>query len=334
MLLVLLGVGLLATGTVGYMLVEGWTPLKALYMTVITITTVGFGEEEPLSTTGKIFTMALILGGVTAGGLAASTVGTALLANVPGWRRRRMEKIAENMSGHVILCGYGRLGEIVRKELELAGCTFIVVDNDPDTVEELLAVKVNCLLGDATDEEILMKARVDRASGVIAALASDADNVFVTMSARQINPKCAIVARAENPHTESKLRLVGASEVVTPYVLGGRRLAQAFLHPGALDLADLAMGVGSGAGKVLIEEIRLPTKLPAGCDTLSGLNLGRRFGLIAVAVKRLGENAMAFNPGAATTVHPGDTLLVMGERDKVTAFLAFLEGSTDDSVLA
>ena len=310
-------------GALGYMAIDGSSFLEALYMTVITVSTVGFGELGHISQAGRLFTILLIGAGVTTFYFAGAVIGQAILANLPTRERKRMQKIIDDLSGHVILCGYGRFGQIVRQELEKADRAFVVIERDEVAATELAEEGVPCLHDDATHEETLVRAGIARASGVVAAVGTDAGNVFISLTARQLNPQCPIVARAEDPRSEQKLRMVGATQVVTPYIVGGRRLAQAFLRPGAIDLVDLAMGVGEQ--EVLIEEIPLPSRLPQDPCTLSGMELGARFRLIAVAVRPGGgEGALQFNPTATTPVHPGDQLLVMGERHQLDAFQRYL----------
>jgi len=183
-------------------------------------------------------------------------------------------------------------------------------------VASLRDEKVMCINGDATDEETLKLAGVSKAKGIIAAVGTDADNVFITLTARHSNSDCPIVARAEDPRTEAKLRAVGATSVVTPYQLGGRRLAQAFLRPGAVDLADLALG--NVQHEVLIEEVVLPATNNGHDRTLRTLEVGSRFGLIAVAVRNQGE--LRFNPRAEEALAEGDALMVIGHRVDVDAF--------------
>jgi len=330
--LVSLLVAVLTLGTLGFMLLEGWSLRESLYMTVITVTTVGFGEVRALTPPGEVFTMVLIFAGFTTFSYGAVVVGRALLINLPARQRKRMQKSIDALSGHVVLCGFGRLGQIVRRELEAAGQQFVVLDHDPEVIAALGEEGLLALQGDATHEEVLARAGVARASGVIAAVHSDADNVFITLTARGMNPEVPIVARAEDPRTESKLLQVGATQVVAPYALGGRRLAQAFLRPGAVDLADLAMG--RSRGEMLIEEIPLPEHLAEDANTLAGLRLGSRFGLIAVGVRAREDGRLRFNPRAATPLHAGDRLLVLGGREGIDAFQAFLRERTEPGAAA
>jgi voltage-gated potassium channel len=321
----LLGVwvgAVLLLGTAGYVLIEGMSWFDALYMTVITVSTVGYEEVTPLSHPGRVFSMVVITAGVTTFFFAGGLLAQAVLANLPHRIERRMRKEIDQLSKHVILCGYGRLGQVVRQELEASARDYVVVDNREEVVAELRAQGVLCLLGDATDEELLVEAGLECAAGVIATVGTDADNVFITLTARQRNPHCRIVARAEDPRSERQLLRVGADRVVPPYQLGGLRLAQAFLRPSAVDLADLALG--DRKQEVIIDEVPLPGDLSEDRRTLAGLQLGSRFGLIAVAVHRESGNHH-FNPRADSPLGPGESLLVLGRRADIDRFQAFLE---------
>ncbi|RMH02531.1 MAG: potassium channel protein [Planctomycetota bacterium] len=307
----------LAVSTAGYVLIEGMDLFDALYMTVITVSTVGYHEVGDLGRLGRAFTLLVILAGVGTYFFAGGVLGRAILANLPRQERKRMQKSIDAMSDHVILCGFGRLGQVVREALETARRPYVVVDGREEVIAELQAEQVPCLHGDATDEAVLVRAGLDRASGVIATVGTDADNVFITLTARQRNPGCRIVARAEDPRSERQLLRAGADRVVPPYQLGGLRLAQAFLRPSAVDLADLALG--GGGDEVLIDEVRLPTGLPADQRSLAALRLGSRFSLIAVAVHRA-DGSRTFNPRADAPLAPGDALLVLGSPADIDAF--------------
>ncbi len=320
--LLLLATAVIGGGTLGLHLIEDWTFFDSFYHTIITISTVGFGEMKPLSPGGRLLTIFLIVGGLTTTYLFASLIGNSVLANFNLRTARRMQKVIDELSGHAILCGYGRLGQIVRRELERLGHDYVVIEDSMAGCDRLEREQRLYLNGDATDEQVLLRAGIERAEGLIAAIGSDAGNVFITLTARQHNAHCPIVARAEDPKTAQKLRLVGATSVVTPYDLGGRRLAQAFLRPGAVDLADLAMGHGDHP--VLIQEINLAEELPDEFTTLRGLDLGNRFGLIAVAVRNGHKGELSFNPRADQKLRAQDHLLVMGQQADIDQCAKFL----------
>lgn len=318
-----LAIAVLAFGTLALRLSEGWAIFDCLYFTVISVTTVGYGEMRELSDRGRLIIMMTIGGGLVVTGMAVNFIGLNLLNRFHTRQTHKMERLIHDLSQHVVLCGHGRLGAIVRRELEAAGRRFVVIDEDPEIVSELRSQDHPCLLGDATDEDLLLEAGIARAGGVIAAIGSDAGNVFITLTTREHNSSCPIVARAEEPSTERKLRLVGATRVVTPYQLGGRRLAHAFLRPSAVELADLALG--GVDHDVLIEDVLLPSGEDPKPTSLRQLDLGNRFGVIAVAVRRAGNDRPEFNPGADLPLAPGDALVLMGLRENLEQCLQSLQ---------
>lgn len=318
-----LGFGVLLFGTLSLRLMEGWPWFECLYFTVISVTTVGFAEIHEPSQAGRLIVMLVIGGGLLTTALAVNMIGLHALSNFHARNRNKVQRLINDLSQHVILCGHGRLGQIVRKELDEAGRAYVVIDSDEDAIAELQTAGVLCLHGDATDEDLLQLAGVERAGGVIAAIGSDAGNVFITLTTRQYNADCPIVARAEDPSSERKLKLVGATRVVTPYQLGGRRLAHAFLRPSAVELADLALG-GQNDHEMLIEEIELPVGQEPHTTTLRDLDLSRRFRLIAVAVRPTGEERPQFNPADDRPLGPGDHLMLMGLREDLDACIASL----------
>ena len=318
-----LGLGVLLLGTVSFRLIEGWPWFECLYFTVISVTTVGFAEIHEPSQPGRLIVMLIIGGGLLTTAMAVNTLGQHLLSNFHARNRTKMQRLINDISQHVILCGHGRLGQIVRRELEDAGRSYVVIETDAEAIAELQSEGALCLHGDATDEDVLQLAGVERAGGVIAAIGSDAGNVFITLTTRQYNAGCPIVARAEDPSSERKLKLVGATRVVTPYQLGGRRLAHAFLRPSAVELADLALG-GQNDHEMLIEEIELPAGSAPHTTTLRDLDLGKRFRLIAVAVRPTGEERPQFNPATDRALAPGDHLMLMGLREDLDACIAWL----------
>ncbi len=213
-------------GVLGYMFLEGWGFIDALYMTVITLTTVGYREVRDLDTTGQLWTMALLITGVgTLFYAAVTSVELAVEGAVRGYfERRRMTAEINKLNGHYVLCGFGRVGHQVAREFALEGVPFVVIDNDPEKVEECLAEDRLAILGEASDDDILEDAGIRRAKGLVAAVNSDAANVFVVLSARKINPSLHIVARASSDESAAKLEIAGADRTLSPYAVGGRRL--------------------------------------------------------------------------------------------------------------
>jgi voltage-gated potassium channel len=307
---------LLVAGTLGYQLVEGWGGLDALYMTVITITTVGFREVHPLSAGGRLFTMALALGGVFtafyAGVEFIRAVVTGEIRTVLG--RQRMESRLEKLSGHFVVCGYGRMGRLVAEEFSSAGLPFVVIDREPKVLEGFGIPHGIPLVGDATADDVLRRAGVERARALVTAAASDADNLFITMSARLISERLVIVARAEGEGAEVKLRRAGASRVVSPYSIGGHRVAQAVLRPNAMDFIELA--TRTGHLELQIEEVEVGAGSPLVGRSIKASPIRSELGIIIVAIKKPGGK-MAFNPSPDTTLEASDLLITLGHRQQL-----------------
>ena len=287
---------LLAAGTLGYELVEGWGWLDALYMTVITITTVGFHEVHAMSAGGRVFTMVLAMGGVFtafyAGVEFIRAVVTGEILTVLG--RQRMESRLEKLSGHFVVCGFGRMGRLVAEEFSSAGLPFVVVDREPRVLEGFDIPHGIPLVGDATADDVLRRAGVERARALVTAAASDADNLFITMSARLINERLVIVARAEGEGAEVKLRRAGASRVVSPYSIGGRRVAQAVLRPNAMDFIELA--TRTGHLELQIEEVEVGSGSALVGQSIKASPIRSDLGIIIVAIKKPGERWPSTRP--------------------------------------
>ncbi len=307
---------LLVVGSAGYRLIEGWPLLDALYMTVITITTVGFQEVKPLGGAGRVFTMALALGGVFTAFYAAMefirVMVTGEIRSVLG--RQRMESRLEKLSGHLVICGFGRMGRLVAEEFSAAGLDFVVIDRDPKSLEGFSLPHGIPLIGDATADEVLRRAGVDRARALVTAAASDADNLFVTLSARLLSDSLVIVARAEGEGAEVKLRRAGATRVVSPYNIGGHRVAQAVLRPNAMDFIELA--TRSEHLELQIEEIEMGPASPLVGRSLKASPIRSELGIIIVAIKKPGAG-MAFNPAPESLLEAGDLLITLGHRQQL-----------------
>ena len=239
---ILLVVLVIVTGVLGYRFVADYPWFDALYMTIITLTTVGFLEVHPLSLTGRAFTMGLLVAGL---GIVFYTVVTLAESVVEGefqrfFGRRRMEQRIAALSAHYLVCGFGRIGEVVCRELCAKPVPFVVIEHDAERVRTAEAAQYLVLEGDATHEATLLMAGVQQAQGLFAALPSDAANVFVTLTAKELNPRLQVIVRAETEHSVRILRHAGADEVVSPYAIGGHRMAQAALRPAVVDVIDLA----------------------------------------------------------------------------------------------
>lgn len=324
----LLVVGVLAVGTAGYVALEGWSPLDALYMTVITVGTVGYGEEPDLGSDAsqRVWNMVVIFGGIGAVTYAATAlVGLIVEGTVGGYfRRRRMERRIEGLSGHYVLCGYGRVGRMISEELAEEGVDFVVVDRDERSVEECLGEGYPALSGDASDDEVLEAAGVRRAKGLIAALASDADNMFVVVSARGMNPRLHIVARIEAEESAAKLEKAGADRTLSPYEVGGRRLARLAVHPAIVDYLDIITRGEEGIEFRLVE-FEVGEGSPLVGHTLRQLRAAEeRTGARVLAVRHA-DDTFNTDPTAGDELFAGDTLIVLGTRDQVSRLERLVE---------
>jgi voltage-gated potassium channel len=305
-------VGIIAAGTLGYMLVEGFAWDEALYMTVITISTVGYGEVAPLSRAGRFFTLGLILTGVGAGFYLLTVLAEQVVQG--GLRdlmqRTAMQRRIDHLENHVILCGYGRFGEVVAEELAKAGEQVVVVENDPAKEPELTKSGLSYVVGSAVSDDVLTRAGIERARSIVIATASDSDNVFITLAARERNPKLRIHTRGESPEVQRRLVRAGAHQVVSAYQMGGARMAATILRPSVVDFFDLAdprWGTEINLEEIVIDE---------GC-ALEGQRIREieeaNPRLRVVALKR-GEEPPRLVPEPTTCVGRDDHVVVIGER--------------------
>src|SRR5215218_6776088 len=299
------------------MLFEGWNFMDALYMTVITVTTVGYKEVHELDTTGRLWTMTLLITGVgTLFYAAVSSVELVVEGAVGGYfERRKMRAELSKLNGHYILCGFGRVGRQVAREFALDGVPFVIVDNDPQRVEECLAEGYLAILGEASEDAVLEEAGIGRAKGLVAAVDSDADNVFVTLSARKINPDLYIVARTSSDEAAAKLEIAGANRTLSPYAVGGRRLASLATQPLIVDFLDIVTRGKKGL-EFRLEEFGVPKESPLANHTIGKLKIGAKTGAMVLAI-RTPEGGFDTTPSAQDEIHPGDTLIVLGTREQV-----------------
>lgn len=300
------------TGVVGYHFLEEYTWLESLYMTVITLSTVGFHEVRPLSPTGQIFTILLLVGGV---GVVFYTAIAVAEKVVQGefqqfFGRRRMERRIGSLTDHYLVCGFGRIGEVVCRELASKPVPFVVIEQHEERVRKAEEAQHLVLHGDASDERVLLAAGVMRAKGLFAALPTDADNVFVTLTAKELNPTLLVVARADSERSERTLAHAGADKVISPYAMGGHRMAQAALRPAVVDIIELATHYQSL--ELQLEEVGVPPHSPCEGVTLRDSGLREQLGVIVVAIKRA-SGKMIFNPPADERIEAGDRLVALGE---------------------
>lgn len=305
-------------GMIGYMTVEGWTLLESFYMMVITLATVGFQEVRPLSDQGRLMTAFLILGGV--GGFAY-LVGAFSQVLVEGhlhnfWGRLKVQKRIDKLSGHFIVCGCGRIGSVVVREIVAEGHPVVVIEHSPEALERLRQEDILFVDGDATSDETLQQAGLMRAKSLITALTDEAANVYVTLTARQLNPGIQIIARASEPTHVPRLQMAGADRVVMPNLIGGVRMAQSVLRPTVTNFLDLAL---RGGIDLQMEELAIqPGSQVAGKNIIES-QLRPVYNLIVIAIQKP-DGGMVFNPGPQETIQPGDTLLAVGRKTDLQRF--------------
>ncbi|MCL4492577.1 MAG: potassium channel protein [Nitrospirae bacterium] len=305
---------IVAFGVAGYMGIEGWDFLDSLYMTIITLTTVGYKEVHDLSSGGRLFTIFLIIGGVGTVFYALSTGAKLVLEGELQelFGRRRLEKKIKELKDHYIICGYGRMGKIIGRELKVKNEKFAVIEKKPNMPQE----KEDSLIleGDATQDEVLKDAGIERAKGLISVLPTDAENLFVVLSARGLNPGLLIVARAGEEGSEQKLLRAGADRVISPYHIGGLRIAHTVLKPAVVDFIEFA--TKSGNIDLQMEEITINEGSRLIGLSLDECGIGRDLGIIIVAIRR-STGEMKFNPTFRSTIKSGDTLIALGEISKL-----------------
>lgn len=305
--------GLLITlGTLGYMGIEGWDFLDSLYMTVITLATVGYREVHLLSEHGKVFTMLLIVFGVSVLGYIVGSLAQIMFEGqfqrIVG--RKKVEKRIEALRDHYIVCGFGRMGALICREFTAKPLPFVVVEKSAAVAEKLEEEGYLFLRGDATDDETLLKAGIRRAKGLISVVASDTENVYITLTARELNPDLFILARSGDEGSDIKLKRAGASKVVSPYLIGGSRMAQAILRPNVVDFIEIA--TGHEHLELQMEEILIPSSSGFIGENLISSGFRKETGVMIVGIKKANGH-MVFNPESHTRLEERDTLIVLGE---------------------
>lgn len=322
--LIMLGLVLLI-GTTGYAVIEGWQILDAIYMTVITITTVGYGEVRSVSPTGRVFTIALICMGM---GIIAYTLGMVAqvmvelqIRSILG--RKKLGLKIKSIKNHYILCGYGRIGRIISHELKTSLIPLLVIDSNPDSKQGLEQQDIPYIIDDATSEDVLIEAGIERAKGLISVVLSDADNLFITMTARGLNPGLFILARAEEEQSHKKLLRAGANRVVLPYLIGGQKMAHTITKPAVTDFLELTIhdkDIELELGELLVKD---RSRLKG--VTLADSGIRQEMNVIIVAIRK--ENGeMAFNPSYGTRIETGDTLIALGPSNDLKKLSAILSG--------
>jgi voltage-gated potassium channel len=301
-----------AAGTIGFELIEGWGFMDALYMTVITIATVGYQEIRPLGEAGRIFNMVLIFFGLgTTTYVAASVVRFMVEGRIRAiMGRRRLDRRIDRLRDHYIVCGYGRIGRILCQTLQQKPVGLVAVEKSPDLVPVMEQDRVLFVQGEATSEETLQRAGIARARGLVAVLGTDTDNVFLVLTARQLAPQLLIIARAGREESKRKLRAAGANIVESPYETGAFRLAQRIMRPAVTSFLDSAFS--DTRKDIQMEELAVSDHSPLAHLSLKDSGIRQKYNLIIIAIKNT-DGAMLFNPSFETTIRPGDTVIAVGE---------------------
>ena len=303
---------LVVIGTAGFHYIEGWPWFDAFYMVVITLSSIGYGEVHPLSRTGREFNIGLIVAGAL---LVATAIGSLTqyllefeLTKVLG--RRKMGREIARLQNHYIICGAGRVGRRAAHELARRPVPFVVIEKDEPHLQNLEPEWL-VIQGDATQEKVLREAQIEHAVGLVAATTTDATNIYIVLTARSLNPKLRIIARASEEAAEKHLLTAGANSVVSPYAFAGHRIAQSFLRPNVLDFLDLAT-TREGGVEMVIEEIYVGADSAFAQKTIGNSQIHREFGIIVLAIKHQ-QGKTIFNPTANVVIQAGDHLIVMGE---------------------
>jgi len=301
------------------MILENTTFWDGMYLTIITIATVGYGDMVPIHPAGKVFTIFLVFAGA---GLVMYTFGKITEVMVEGslqkiLERRKMDKKIARLHDHFIICGFGRIGKVIGEILADAGRPFVVIERDEEELRELDNLDYISVAGEASEDDVLLTAGIERASGLIAVVSTDADNLYITLTARGLNPSLFILARSSGSRgTRTKLLRAGASKVISPYYIGARRMAQLLLRPTVTDFIDLAMYAGELG--LRLEEIPVRESASFANKNLMDSGIRKRYDVIVVAIKRDGGE-MLFNPKPDTMILPGDIMIVLGQSDQITA---------------
>lgn len=319
---------LVVIGTVGFARFPGWSTADAFYMTVITLSMVGYAEVHPLTGGGRAFATFLIIGGITLLGVWFALITASLVEMdlAHAFRRRRTMKAIEKVKNHVIVCGGGRMGRQVVKELLKSRTPYVLIEIDPKAVAEAYQLEPDGLIieGDATHDDVLVEARIRHARGLVCTLSADTDNLFVCLTGRDLQPNLTIVSRAYDEDAASKLRRAGADQVISPNVTGGIRIASVLLRPGVVAFLDV---VTRGEDlDLLLEEIGVPEGSPLAGHSLAEAEIPRKTGLIVLAIRHGegGAHPFLYNPGPAEEIKSGDRLIVLGRPDQMDSLRATL----------
>lgn len=312
-----------AVGTLGFHFIEGWTFFESFFMTLITVSTIGYGELHPLSQVGRYFDVVVIIMGV--GTVAYSFMAfTQLIVDGEAQRllgRRRLDNKINAMSNHYIVCGNGRIGSLISQELQKSGKKFVIIDTKPEAIYGQEAFPH--LLGDATREDLLEKAGIKHAKGLIATASSDVTNVYITLIAKELNPSIFVLARAENDDSVRNLKRAGADKVISPYIIGGRHMANIILKPAVMDFIELA--TGEGEFMIQMEGFKIQKNSALIGKSLKDSQIRQNIGLVIVAIKSP-DKGMVFNPPADHIMHESEVLVCLGEQAALDSLTKLVKG--------
>ncbi len=319
----LLLISVIAFGTLGYHYFEDMTFFDSFYQTIITITTVGFSEIKPLSIEGRTITIFIIVTGI---GTVTYSLGQLVGILVEGelgkfFGRKKLAKQIADLKDHFIVCGFGRIGKIICDELQADNIDFVIIEEDLSVAEELERKEILFIPMNATSDEALIEAGIMKARGLVTAVSSDADNVFITLTAKGFRPDIFILARSSDEKNESKLIRAGASHVVSPYLIGGRRMAQVLKRPTVVDFIDIAT-MGNKMG-LMMEEATVGRTSGLIGQTIIESNLRQNYGVIIVAIKKQ-HGEMVFNPMPSEKLEQGDVIVVIGKKDEMLRMQSIL----------
>jgi voltage-gated potassium channel len=303
-------------GTIGYVLIEGWSAWDALYMTVISVTTAGYKEVHPMSRAGELFTMIVLTVGVAT---VLYTFSFLMARLVEGdlesrWVRRRRERMLDELTDHFIICGFGRMGFIIAQEFVRQKVPCVVIERNPERVQQAVEAGFLAVEADASSEAVLKRVRIAHARGFIAAVSTDAENVYAVLTARLLRPDLYIISRAETEDARAKLLRAGADRVVAPYQIGGLQLAQTALRPAVVDFVQIA--TSSDNLELNMEQVRISDGAALDGRSIVDANLRQKFGVVVVGIQHA-DGRMDFNPSPDILMRAGDHLVVLGQRDKL-----------------
>lgn len=318
----------LISGILGFSLTEGWGLFDSLYMTIITLSTVGYHEVHPLSLEGRVVAMVLIVVGVGVAMYVLTTLAHKVIDRqiIRSLRGDRMQELIDQLEQHTVLCGFGRLARFAAHDLQQANAEVVVIEQDEESAAEAEEAGFFVVRGDSTEDEVLESAGIRRANRLVSLLPKDADNLYVILTSREMNSNLYILSRAEDAAGEKRLRRAGANRVVSPYRAGGQRIASVILRPYVTDFIELAASTRSG--ELVIEEIRIPTDSPLGGVSLAESGLRQKANIIIAAVISV-SGEMEFNPSGATVLQSGSTLIGLGALEDFRKLEDMLLGTSD-----